>query len=159
LYKLATITEMLVQPDEWFTQEVIAEGNHIRILLNGKQVVDYVDAKNTYTSGHLALQHHRQNGGRDTVIQFRKIEVVEVGGNSETPSDMAELFNGRDLTGWSGDVGLMSIENGILVNDGKRGTVIAPGDYQNVEIEVDFRLANGGNSGLGICYAGSGDPS
>ncbi len=78
LYGLATVTEMLVKPDEWFTQEVIAEGNHIRILVNGKQVVDFVDAKNSYTKGHLALQHHKSAGGKDTVVQFRKIEVKEL---------------------------------------------------------------------------------
>ena len=69
------------------------------------------------------------------------------------------LFNGRDLTGWAGDIGIMTVENGVLVHNAKGGVVTAPGDFQDVEIEVDFRLANGGNSGLGICYAGFGDPS
>src|SRR5262249_32294593 len=38
----ATITEMLVKPGEWFTQEVIADGNHIIIKVNGKITVDLV---------------------------------------------------------------------------------------------------------------------
>src|SRR5882672_1751200 len=45
LYGFVKITEMLVPPDTWFTQEVIARGNHIVILVNGKKVVDYVDEK------------------------------------------------------------------------------------------------------------------
>src|SRR5258708_2367048 len=58
LYNFAKITDMLVKPDTWFTQEVIAKGNHIQILVNGKKVVDFVDEKNTHTRGHFAIQQH-----------------------------------------------------------------------------------------------------
>lgn len=69
------------------------------------------------------------------------------------------LFNGKSIEGWKGDTHVMAIENGILVNDGKGGIVSPPGDFGDVEIEIEFRLQNGGNSGLGICYAGIGDPA
>jgi hypothetical protein len=72
--KDATVTEMLVKPDEWFTQEVIAVGNHIIIKVNGKTTVDFIDKKNTYAKGHFALQQHDPG----TVVQFRKIEVKEL---------------------------------------------------------------------------------
>ena len=78
LFGRVPIEEMLVKPDEWFTQEVIADGNHIIILLNGDKVVDYVDQANTHTTGHLALQHSMRTQGKDTVVQFRKIEVREL---------------------------------------------------------------------------------
>jgi hypothetical protein len=68
------IKERLYQPNEWFTQEVIAKGNHIVIKLNGKTTVDYTDAKNTYKKGHFALQGHDPG----TVVKFRKIEVIEL---------------------------------------------------------------------------------
>ena len=35
-------SETSLKPFEWFTQEVIAVGNHITILVNGKKVVDYI---------------------------------------------------------------------------------------------------------------------
>ena len=89
----------------------------------------------------------------------KKPSAIEVPKSGVNDDGWKALFDGQTLTDWTGDVGLMTVENGVLVNDGKRGIVTAPGDYQNVEIEVEFRLANGGNSGLGICYAGSGDPS
>jgi Domain of Unknown Function (DUF1080) len=73
-FKEATVTKMLVKPDEWFTQEVIADGNHIIIKVNGKTTVDMVDKKNTYTKGHFALQQHDPG----TVVTFRKIEVKEL---------------------------------------------------------------------------------
>jgi hypothetical protein len=74
LYNFAKITEQLHKPDEWFTQEVIAVGNHIVIKVNGKTVVDFVDKNNTYMKGHFALQQHDPG----TVVKFRKIEVKEL---------------------------------------------------------------------------------
>jgi hypothetical protein len=62
------------KPDEWFTQEVIARGNHIVIKVNGKTTVDWRDPENRYTKGHFALQQHDPGG----VVKFRKIEVIEL---------------------------------------------------------------------------------
>jgi hypothetical protein len=58
------------KPDEFFTQEVIAEGNHIQIFVNGKKTVDYTDPNNTYTKGHFALQGHDPG----SVMTFKKVE-------------------------------------------------------------------------------------
>ncbi len=60
--------------NEWFTQEVIADGNHIIIKVNGKTTVDWKDLDNTYKKGHFALQGHDPG----TVVKFRKIEVKEM---------------------------------------------------------------------------------
>jgi len=60
--------------DEWFTQEVIMDGNHIIILVNGKKTVDFVDANNTFTKGHFAIQQHDPG----TVIMVRKAMVKEL---------------------------------------------------------------------------------
>jgi len=46
------------KPDEWFTQEVTAVGNHITIKVNGKTTIDWTDPDNTYAKGHMALQGH-----------------------------------------------------------------------------------------------------
>ncbi|HEY7423323.1 MAG TPA: DUF1080 domain-containing protein, partial [Gemmataceae bacterium] len=62
------------KPDEWFTQEVIAVGNHIVIKVNGKTTVDWKDPENRFTKGHFALQQH--NDGSE--VRFRKIEVIEL---------------------------------------------------------------------------------
>lgn len=62
------------KPNEWFTQEVTAEGNHIIIKVNGKITVDWKDPDNTYKKGHFALQGHDPG----TIVKFRKIEVKEL---------------------------------------------------------------------------------
>jgi hypothetical protein len=72
LYGIVPIKEALHKPGEWFTQEVIADGDHVIIKVNGKTVVDTVDRK--YQRGHFALQQHDPG----TVVKFRKIEVKEL---------------------------------------------------------------------------------
>ena len=74
LYNFVPIKKQLHKPDEWFTQEVTAIGNHIVIKVNGETTVDFVDDKNTYTKGHFALQQHDPG----TVVKFKKIEVKEL---------------------------------------------------------------------------------
>ncbi|HXB75691.1 MAG TPA: DUF1080 domain-containing protein [Candidatus Acidoferrales bacterium] len=69
LYGFSKIGEQLIQDDTWWTQHVIANGNHIVIKINGKVVTDYVDQKNTYTKGYLALQQHNLG----SIVQFRKL--------------------------------------------------------------------------------------
>jgi hypothetical protein len=84
LYGLVRITDQLVKADTWFTQEVIANGNHIIILVDGKKVVDHVDKKNTHTRGHFALQQHSpykdKKSGEvfESVLHVKKIEVKEL---------------------------------------------------------------------------------
>ena len=60
--------------DEFFTQEVIAVGDHIQIFVNGKKTVDYKDPKKTYTKGHFALQGHDPG----SVMTFKKVEYKPI---------------------------------------------------------------------------------
>ncbi len=65
--------------DYWFTQEVIAVGDHVVIKLNGKVAVDVPDlkklAKKPYSrEGFFAYQFH-DNG---TVVKYKDIEVREL---------------------------------------------------------------------------------
>jgi hypothetical protein len=68
------IKEAPHKADEWFTQEVTAEGNHIIIKVNGKTTVDIVDEGNAFTKGHFAIQHHDPT----CKIMVRKAEVKEL---------------------------------------------------------------------------------
>jgi hypothetical protein len=69
LYGMSKVLDQLVQDDTWWTQQVIVHGNHIVIAVNDKIVTDYVDAKNTYTKGYLALQQHNKG----SVVQYRNL--------------------------------------------------------------------------------------
>jgi hypothetical protein len=69
LYGMSKVQDQLVQDDTWWTQQVIVHGNHIVIAVNDKIVTDYIDPKNTYTKGYLALQQHNKG----SVVQYRNL--------------------------------------------------------------------------------------
>jgi hypothetical protein len=69
LYNFVKVLEQLVPDDTWWTQHIIVEGNHIQIFVNDKKTVDFIDEKNTHTSGYLALQQH--NAG--SVVEYRNL--------------------------------------------------------------------------------------
>jgi hypothetical protein len=74
LYNFVKVFDKLVEPDTWFTQEIEAVGNHIKIYVNGKKTVDFVDPKSTFMEGYFAFQQHDPGSH----VQIRKVEVKEL---------------------------------------------------------------------------------
>jgi hypothetical protein len=81
LYAIDDVNEMLVPDGEWFTQHVIVEGKRVRVLVNGRQVVDYTEptaaqrpndmAGRLLSSGTVALQGHDPN----SQVHYRNIMI------------------------------------------------------------------------------------
>ena len=70
------------------------------------------------------------------------------------------IFNGRDLTGWSGAVESYEVKDGAIVcKAGQGGTLYTRASYRNFVVRLEFRLTPAGNNGLAIRYPGSGDPA
>jgi len=67
LYGISKVLEQLIPDDTWWTQDIIAQGTHIIIKINGKVVTDTHDSR--YTKGYLALQQH--NAG--SIVQYRNL--------------------------------------------------------------------------------------
>lgn len=61
------------------------------------------------------------------------------------------LFNGKDLTGWTGDVQGYAVENGMLFSkrDGG-GNLYYDRPFSDFVLRLSFRLEPGGNNGVGI---------
>jgi hypothetical protein len=74
LYNFKNVLEQLVPDDTWWTQHIIANGNHIIIKVNDKTVVDFIDEKNTYMKGYLALQQHNKG----SVVEYRKLMMRQL---------------------------------------------------------------------------------
>ena len=76
---------------EWFTLDVIADGDAIAILVNGKTSGRHVNRRrDRFSSGHVALQQYSP----ETVIEFRKIEMKELNRlNQKDPREIACLPN------------------------------------------------------------------
>lgn len=73
---LAKASEVIpIRPGEWFTQEVIADGDTVTVLVQGKEAVKYKDPDRTLSVGAIALFCR----GKSTVM-FRKVEIKELSG-------------------------------------------------------------------------------
>ncbi len=64
---------VMLKPGEWFTQEVIAKGNRISVLVNGKSVVEYEEKAGPPVAGRFELMCRG-----DSTVRFKKIEVKEM---------------------------------------------------------------------------------
>jgi Domain of Unknown Function (DUF1080) len=72
--KITVMDKAPHKPDEFFTQEVIAIGPKITILVNGTKTLEWEDPEFLYKKGHFALQAHDPG----SFMTFRKIEVKEL---------------------------------------------------------------------------------
>jgi hypothetical protein len=93
--------------------------------------------------------------------------------DNDPPPGFTALFNGKDLTGWQGLVELperdklnadqlaqkqkeanekylphWTVENGVLVYDGKGQSLQTARDYGNFELMVDWKIEKNGDSGI-----------
>lgn len=65
------------------------------------------------------------------------------------------LFNGTDLSGWTGE-GYV-VEDGAIVCTPEGKNLVTEQTFANYILEFDYKLPAGGNNGLGIHYPGTGD--
>ncbi len=68
---------------------------------------------------------------------------------------MRPLFNGKDLTGWTGE-GYV-VEDGAIVCTPQGRNLMTEEIFTSYILDFEFKLPPGGNNGLGIHYPGQGD--
>jgi len=80
LYAVDDVKTPPAKDNEWFTEEVIVQGDNVKILVNGKQLINYTEPKGTKAGadftrkldeGTFALQAHDP----DSVVHFKNIRV------------------------------------------------------------------------------------
>ncbi len=106
--------------------------------INGQKAWKTAGLKNR--DGYIGLQSEVDGGGQ---FEFRNIELTDL--------DFQPLFNGRDLTGWTGDTAGYKAEDGVLAcpeNGG--GNLYTSGEHADFSFRFDFKLTPGGNNGVGI---------
>ena len=143
---LQQIDDELIPPDQWFTYEVIAVGNRISTLVNGKLAANVTD--NTHLQGRLALQLLHEDR---TVVEFRKIEIR----NATSPPPIGEfvpLFNGRNLAGWKTHPdasGAWTVTDNMLVGRGANQYLYTTrGDYDDFRLRAEVKINAAGDSGI-----------
>lgn len=67
-------------------------------------------------------------------------------------SDWIDLFNGKNLKGWhlynSDELPLWLVHDGIMFSTGGNGDIVTDSEFENFELEVEWRINQGGNSGI-----------
>lgn len=65
--------------------------------------------------------------------------------------EFLNLFNGKNLTGWIGNVADFTAKNGKLVYSGRlKGRLTTKRKFQDFILRFDFRLESGADNGIGI---------
>ena len=147
---------------EWNTFRIIMIGEKVTVFLNDILVVDNVVLENywqrdlpIYASGQIELQAH------NTPLWFRNIFIREIP-RTEPPFE-GDLFNGSDLTGWqiiNGQKDGWGVKDGILYTTGKGGGWLSTErEYNNFKLELEYRMSEGGNSGVFVRAPHMGDPA
>lgn len=83
------------------------------------------------------------------------ISVLLVAASLGLCAEPVSLFNGKDLTGWTGAD--YEVKDGVLICSGK--VLRTEKQFSDYVFEFDFLLPKGGNNGIGIHYPGEGRPS
>jgi uncharacterized protein (TIGR03067 family) len=84
---LAREARQRIQPDQWFTLEVIADGPRLTTKVNGEQATSV--RNDAFARGHIVLQTWTE----ETVVHFEKIEIKELPPTSpEVPRKAADVL-------------------------------------------------------------------
>ncbi len=112
LYDLVAAQRGALKPaGEWNTEEITAQGRHIKVVVNGKTIVDA--NLNDITNAEKIRKHpglfsergHISFLGHGDYIEFRNIRIKDLAqpqADNTAPAGFTALFNGKDLTGWKG---------------------------------------------------------
>jgi uncharacterized protein (TIGR03067 family) len=118
-----------IKPGDWNEYVIIAEGNHLRQFINGKQTVDVIDEceERRALSGVIALQLH---AGPPMTVQFKDLQIKY----SKALSRVSASGTNSELQGvWQ----VMAMEN--------NGTALPTNDLTGATLTVkgnSYRLGN-----------------
>jgi len=150
----------------WNTFRIIMRGEKVTVFLNGKKVTDEVTLENywnrqqaIFPEEQIELQAH------GTYVAYRNIFLKELPAEEELldSREKAEgfypLFNGKDLTGWTGNLNGYQAEDGMIVVHPEKssGNLYTENTYADFVLRFDFQLTAGANNGIGIRAPLSGD--
>jgi hypothetical protein len=134
-----------LKQDDWNRVTIQAIGTEIKTWVNGVPAAHWIDEKGDYVKGFFSLQVHSGKKGK---IHFRNIKVKKI------ESEWDDLFAEGDFSKWSkvdGDPvpSQWTIENGVVFRgqDGG-GSIITKDQYQDFELLFDWKISEGGNSGI-----------
>ena len=134
--------------NQWNRYRVEANGDHIRVLLNGVPCADLVDSMDL--TGFIGLQVHAYKGEKPAQVRWRNIRIQDNGRHVWKP-----LFDGT-MKGWTKQgPGNWTIENGAfhavsVPNEEKTGFMVHERSFTDGTFRVRFKMEPAGNSNSGF---------
>lgn len=152
---------------EWNSFRIRMVGERVTIHMNGKKIVDDATLENYWdrkrpvpVAGPIQLQTH---GGE---MRFRNVYIHEITAeeaNKILAADEAgftSLFNGKDFSGWIGDLDGHVVKDGVLAaKKGVGGTLFTKDIYADFDFRFEFKLTPGANNGIAIRSDMQGNPA
>jgi hypothetical protein len=90
-----------------------------------------------------------------TALGFAAETRMDILSPEEAKDSFTLLFNGKDLTGWHGDVKNYHVQDGVLMCDG--ASIYTNKEYDNFVFRFEFKLPPAGNNGIGVRTNDKGD--
>jgi len=170
---------------EWNEFRILMVGERVTVILNGLTVVDHAVMENYFSKrafekarkageitdpnarpdpifprGPIQLQTHGSE------IRWRNIFIREIDAAeanrilAEGEEGFTRLDNGRDLSGWQGDVESYEVVDGaIACKPGMGGNLLTKEEFSDMILRFEFKLPPAGNNGIAIRSPATGRPS
>jgi hypothetical protein len=146
---------------EWNRFHIIMKGEKVTVWLNGILVTDNITLENywdralpIFPKEQIELQAH------GTYVAYRNIYLRELPTNDQPALSEAEkkegfvsLFNGQDLSQWTGNTVGYPVRDGVVEvapELGGGGNVYTKDEFANFIYRFEFQLTPGANNGIGI---------
>jgi hypothetical protein len=146
---------------EWNRFHIIMKGEKVTVWLNGILVTDNVTLENywdrsipIFPEEQIELQAH------GTYVAYRNIYLRElypdtpvVLSDEEKKEGFVSLFNGQDLSQWTGNTTGYLVRDGVVEVDPEShggGNLYTKDEFSNFIYRFEFQLTPGANNGIGI---------
>jgi len=135
--------KLVTNVEKWQDVEIVANGEHMTVTLNGHKVVDGRDGR--HRRGVIGVQYHYA----DMKMEVRDVRLKPLG--------LKSIFNGKDLTGWSIIPGRRSKfavtpEGWLNIKDGN-GQIETTGVWDDFVLQLDI-ISNGRQLNSGVFFRG-----
>jgi hypothetical protein len=146
---------------EWNRFHIIMKGEKVTVWLNGILVTDNITLENywdralpIFPKEQIELQAH------GTYVAYRNIYLRELHldeptilSDAEKKEGFVSLFNGQDLSQWTGNTVGYPVRDGVVEvapELGGGGNVYTKDEFANFIYRFEFQLTPGANNGIGI---------
>ena len=144
--------------NEWNEFEIYADGDYIRVSVNGTIASEIHDRRSA--RGQIGFQHHKDQ----PPIYFKDLSIQELPDSAppgptieerleNAPGNWQPLFDGRTLTGWEQiGPGNWDVEDGTITGrwTERMGWLITKEEFGDFVLELQCKTVDNSNSGICI---------